>query len=159
MSLESVISFPLRGVDTDEPEAEGLVASSGQELIPQGQYELAFLYHETRVIFGRPKLVAWFEIEAGEFAGKRIARYYHVKRLINAAQRGGRFQVGIASDLAREYCRLFAPPDRLDRIGMSKFEGQIVIGRVRQVARAHNRAELPQQLRYSVIAELVRIRP
>jgi hypothetical protein len=128
--------------------------------IKPGDYELRFDHYETAVMFGRaPKLVLWFTIISigPYFDCVRLARFYNVRRLIGRPARYGGFKAGFHGEFIREYGRLFRVPTRLDRIPMTVFERHILIGRVRTVARGSNQREIPEGLRYSVVAELLRI--
>ncbi len=103
----------------------------------------------------------WFKIitmGSPYFDAVKLARFYNVKRIIGRPGRNGRFKVGFHSDFMREYCRLFRPPTRLDRISMSAFERQIIVGKAKTVTRGSDQTKIPEALRYSVLEELVSVR-
>lgn len=128
-------------------------------LIPPGTYRFRFLHHETKQIFKHPKLYLWFSvIDFGDHFETRIPRYYGARRIIGAPRIHGRFAIGYKSDFLREFFTLFpARVDRLDRVPMSSFENCILVGRVRTVDKGHGQRAIPEQLQYSVIAELLRV--
>lgn len=130
-------------------------------LLPPGEYQLRFDYHETAVMFGRaPKLVLWFTvITPGPFFDQaRVPAFYNVRRLIGRPARHGRFKVGFKSSFLRDYFRLFTTPaNRLDRIPMSVFKTAIIVARVRTVTTGSDQTTIPEPLRYSVVDELLRV--
>jgi hypothetical protein len=130
------------------------------ELITPGEYELRFVYHETKRVFDRPKLFMWFSIVSfGDHFEKRVPRYYGATRLIGKPQRAGRFKVGHKSDFIREFCTLFpVQARRLDRLPMSHFEDVILIGRVRTVSKGYNQRPIPPEAQYSVVDELLKVK-
>lgn len=130
------------------------------ELVPPGEYDLRFLYHETKRIFDRPKLFLWFSIVTfGDHFEKRVPRYYGATRLIGPKGKGGRFKVGHKSDFLREFMTLFpVPAKRLDRLPMSQFENVMIVGHVRTVERGYNQRPIPENARYSVVDQLLRVR-
>lgn len=143
--------------------AEGIF-DSPRPLLPEGRYQLALAHHETHVMFkgskrASPKLTLWLRLcEPGTpYFGLLIPRYYNVRALTSKEGRGGRFKAGWGSDLAIEYCELFKPLDRLDRISLANFRNHILIGEVRTVERNALQRELPSALRYSVVGRLIGI--
>jgi hypothetical protein len=128
--------------------------------IPPGEYDLRFVYHETRHMFRHsPKVILWFDvITFGPHVGVRLARYYNAERLTGKSGRNGPFKVMPRSDLMREYVMLFNEKPRRDRIPMNRYEHAIIIGRVETVTKDSNQRIVPQLLHYSVIRELVRIK-
>jgi hypothetical protein len=144
------------------PAMEGEAVLDGERpaLIPPGEYQLRFDYHETCVMFGRaPKLVLWFTVitPGAMFGNTRVPAFYNIRRLIGRPARHGRFKVGFKSGFLRDYFRLFTTPaSRLDRIPMSAFKTSIIVGKVRTVERGSDQTEIPEPLRYSVIDELLR---
>jgi len=79
------------------PEAEGVLDAVRPALIPPGEYDLLYLYHETGMLFAgkAPKLSLWFKVVTlGPFLDAKVARHYNVKRLLSKPGKGGRFAVG-----------------------------------------------------------------
>ncbi len=131
-------------------------------LIEAGTYELRFDYHATCVMFGRaPKLACWFTVVTmgPYFNTVKLARFYNVRRLIGRPARNGRFKAGWGCNFVREYGRLFRLPSRLDRIGMSEFGRHVILAKVRTVTHGADQRPIPDGLQYSVIDELIGIKP
>jgi hypothetical protein len=127
-------------------------------LLPPGDYRLRFSHFETKVIFKKPKLFVWFTIATfGEHFGKRVPRYYGLRKLMDRAGKNRRFAVGWKSDFLREYTMLFGLPSRLDRIAMTHFERGEIIGRIRTVTSGSQQREIPTELRYSVVDALLKL--
>lgn len=145
------------------PPMDGEAVLDGERpaLIPPGEYLLRFDHHETAVMFGRaPKLVLWFTVisQGPYFDAVKLAAFYNVRRLIGRPARNGRFKVGFKSSFLRDYFRLFtSAANRLDRIPMSAFKNVIIRARIRTVMTGSDQGEIPEQLRYSVIDELLRV--
>jgi hypothetical protein len=130
-------------------------------LIEPGTYDLRFDHHSTCMMFGRaPKLALWFTIiSMGPYYDKvQLVRYYNVRKVIGRPAKNGRFKAGWMCNFTREYGRLFRLPSRLDRISMTAFSKVIIVGTVRTVITGSDQCEIPEQLRYSVIDELVRVK-
>lgn len=137
----------------------GALDGDQPSLIPPGEYELAFDYFETKILFKKPKLFVWFKvIKYGDHFGVRVPRYYGLRKIIGRYGKGGRFAIGWKSDFLREYARLFGAPKRLDRIAMTPFEKVVIVGRIRTVEKGHDQREIHDSLRYSVIDELIRVK-
>jgi hypothetical protein len=156
--MSTVLAFP-PVADKAPSEVFAELEGEAKALIPPGEYQFGFDYHETALMFGRaPKLVLWFRVlTMGEHFERRIPRYYNVTRIIGRPARRGRFKVGHSSSFVREYLRLFSTTNRLDRIPMSRFEQHIIVGKVRTVRTGGDQKRIPESLQYSVIDELVRI--
>ena len=125
--------------------------------VSPGEYELSYLDYSTSLIFGAHKLVVRFKvITMGDEFGKIVERWYRVK-LRGRPRKYGNFTVGSSSDCFREFCRLNREYRRKDRISYANLTNKIVIGRVRGVTTDSKQRELPEEARYSVIEELLRI--
>ena len=125
--------------------------------IPDGEYELGYLDYSTFFIFRVPKVVVRFKVLTfGDEFEKVVERWYRVKKIQGHPRRYGNFTVGSSSDCFREFCRLNHQHRRKDRISYASIAHKIVIGRVRSVTIGSNQRELPEQAKYSVIAELLR---
>lgn len=125
-------------------------------LIDPGEYDLAFQFHRTLYLFGRaPKIACYFSIVTqGRHFGVQLARWYNVKTLNGKQRKGGAFKVGWHSDFVREYAAIFGLPPRLDRISTEEFRRAVVRGRVDTVTTDSKQRQIPEPLRYSIIAEL-----
>ena len=140
-----------------------IVEVHGDELplLKPGKYDLAFEGWQTRVYFRRsPKVALWFHIvDQGSNFGIRVPRYYNATRLKGRLGKNGAFVVAGNSDFAREYARLFnAKIPRRDRRPMARFEKHIIVGRIRTVEHDSLGRRIPEPIRYSVVAELIRVK-
>lgn len=149
-------SQPL-GIETGIAFIEGESAP----LIPPGEYDLTFQYYETAKLWGgkSQKLVLWFEIASyGSHHGKRVARYYNVKRVKGVPRKSGDFAISRNCDFVREYASLFGIPNRIDRLPMTRFKGCLIRGTVRTVRRGYTQRAIPKDLHYSVVGELLAVK-
>ena len=124
-------------------------------LIPEGIYQLAYVYHSTFLFMGRqPKVAIFFRIvDPGDYFGIALTAYYNVIKFIGNRGKSGGFKVAKRSSLARDYCRVFPtePTPRLDRLPLSKMSNVIIQGTVRTVEKDFNQREIPEAVRYSKI--------
>ena len=127
--------------------------------VPAGEYEVAFDFHETALMFGSsPKLILWFHVVSmGEQFEVVLPRYYTPKLLIGTVGRNGRYAPkGQTCSLVIEYLRCHGTrPARLDRIPMTTWNDGIYLARVRDVTQNSQQKKLPSAIRYSVIDELL----
>lgn len=142
---------------------DALIAGKAPPLVEPGEYDLVLVDYETSRMFGKAeKLALNFRIVTqGPHFGEVVSRYYNVKRIIGKPAKGGRFQVARGSNFLFEYMTIFehlGQPKRLDRVPMSHFENNIIIGRVKTVVKNYNQRKLPHALQYSVIEELLRVK-
>lgn len=124
--------------------------------VPEGIYNLKYLYHETTVRFG-PKVVLWFEIaDENEHYGTKLARYYNVLSFNGLQGRGGRFKLGPMSAFVREYIQVFEEEfDSFEDITPDEYKYRVVKGIVRTVTHGANKRLIPDSLQYSTISELI----
>lgn len=132
-----------------------------EPLIPAGRYHLQMDAWETRLMFGKArKLIIWFWVADGEYAGVRLPAYYNVKQFKGAARKKGGFVVGKKSAFARDFFTVLDQCDelgtnyRLDRLPISELKHITILGIVRTVKQANNK-QIPKPLQYSVVDELV----
>lgn len=104
-----------------------------------------------------PKLICYFTIvSTGDF-GKRVPRFYNVKRIIGNPSKGGRFQAAATGDLAREFYSLTGyGGNRLDRLPMTLMNGLTIQAEIETVTHARGRA-IPEPLQYSKVARLIKV--
>jgi len=131
-----------------------------KQAIPEGEYVVEFVGYYTTTMFAQrtPKLCMQFGIVEGDFAGIPLEQFHTVDRLYGDAGPKGSFKPkGQTCKLMIEFCRCFHDQkiDRLDRIPMSRWESGRFIAKVRTVSENHQRTDIPNQLRYSVIAEIL----
>ena len=140
------ISFPKMEAGEDSP------------LIPEGSYEMSYLYHTTWRFMGRqPKVVAYFVImEPGEYFQVVLPAYYNAIKLIGKCCKNGGFKAAKKSYLVRDYCRVFPtqPLPRLDRIPLTRLESVIVRGTVVTVGKDFQQQDIPEPARYSRVVRI-----
>jgi len=127
--------------------------------IPDGDYEVRYLYYETRIMWGAPKVIAHFSIVTESHAGIEVYRYYNALRLIGPLQEGGNYEVGERSHLVREHRQLLGFPDRLDEISLADYKNKRILARIQQVKIDGEGEKLPKHARYSKIARLLQTIP
>lgn len=105
-----------------------------------------------------PKLICIFAIvSSGEDHGKRIPRYYNVKRIKGKPSVRGAFQATATGDFAREFYTLTNYGGRrLDRLPMTLLEGLTIRCEIETVTSARGR-EIPEPLQYSKISRLIKV--
>lgn len=110
------------------------------------------------MMFGRQgKLALHFAIvDMGDYFGVPLERWYNC-RIKGTTGRNGRFSVGWASDLVREYAALVGMPARNDRIALMRYEPLVLTAEVETVETTRAQEKLPVELHYSVIRKLVAV--
>jgi hypothetical protein len=132
-------------------------ASTAHSRVPDAEYVVRYIEHETLFLFNSGKVVLRFEIvESDEHSGSRLLRPYRVKKLLNRPCKGGRFQLGRSSELLRDIVRLTESTTRPDRASLGFLRGRLWRVRTRTVATDYQQRPIPEPLRYSVIAEILR---
>ena len=129
--------------------------SDDSPLIPEGIYEMVYLYHTTWMFMGRqPKVVVYFAImEPGEYFQVVLPVYYNAIKLIGKRGKNGGFKAAKKSNLVRDYCRVFPtqPLPRLDRIPLTKLESTVVRGAVDTVKKDFQQRDIPEVAQYSKV--------
>jgi hypothetical protein len=126
-------------------------------LIEPGEYDLGYIKHGLYKMGSYSKLVIWFRVLTyGPAFEATVARFYNVKDV----RKGGNFSVGRHSDFAREFLTLFPQKmKRWDRLPIrNHFAERIITGVVRTVTTDRIQRAIPEQLQYSVVDELTRIK-
>lgn len=147
----------LKVVDWQEPgKGDGSVFGL-RPLIPTGLYQLAYLGYSTMYFVRQPKVVMRFRVlNHGPYFGVELERFYNVMRLIGKPGKNGNFKARASSDLVLDFCTVtVGRVSRLDRLPLTKMSNLILIGQVRTVAKNHSQRDLPELLKYSVVANLV----
>lgn len=140
---------------------DGIIVGERPVMIQAGVYDLSFEHHETANLFGgrAPKLVLWFRVATlGEHYGLLVPRYYNVRAFAGRGRRHGKFHIGWKSDFVREYARCFGLPRRIDRVSTAAFKGVLIEGRIDAVECDHHQRKIHNDLRYSVIRELLKVK-
>ena len=88
-------------------------------LVPDNEYVMRCLYHETLVAFRTPKVILHMQIvEPGQHHGNRLIRPYRVKKLIGRQGKGGRFKLTRHQELFLTLARLYDKRLRHDRFSL-----------------------------------------
>jgi hypothetical protein len=143
----------LREVDLHD----GVVEGSQFPLVPPGEYIARYVRHETAIAFTVPKLYLHFDLIGPTNAGTSLFLAFRVRRLIGDPQKNGRFAVGHRSELYVQLARLAERPMRRDRISLRGLRRCLLRVRVRTVKIDYRQRQLPENLQYSVIAEMLGI--
>jgi hypothetical protein len=141
-----------------EPEEGGGIIEDVCVAVPEGEYELRYIFYETGMYWNSPKVVVHFAItDPDEYAGLPVYRFYNVKKLVGRYRKYGGFIAPPRGALVREFKQLIKEPDRLDRISFRALKGKRIFAHLDTVTRAHNRKALAVDDQYSRVAELIRI--
>jgi len=120
-----------------------------QPLIEPGLYEMQFIKHETRFLYGARKLSLHFKIiESGSHCGQ-------ILWLNCEMPTDGKLKTG--SKLFRLLCLANGGqrPDRFDRISTKVFRGKVFKGKVVTVTKDWQQQPIPTAAQYSVILTLI----
>ena len=150
---------------TELQNGECLLVGPEYSLIPDGEYQAMYLYHETSNIFTRKegkvrtggKLYLWFEIlpfHSGEANKKRLFKSYNVASLVGKKGRGGKFRMTRGKWFVRDYERLIGRTKRKDRISPRAFSGKIFLVETKTVKTNQDQEEWWEESQYSVIDKI-----
>jgi hypothetical protein len=140
------------------PSGCAIVEGDTWPLVPEGEYQVRLLHHETAVIFKSPKVYLHFAIlEPGAHHGKHLFRAYRVKKLKGKPARNGSFTLGRGSDLFFTIAKLYPKEPRLDRISLLALRNVVLRASVRTVTHDYRQRDLPESMQYSVIDSLLSI--
>lgn len=125
-------------------------------LIPDGEYAVAYIHHETALVFNTPKIFIHFKIiDIGPYQGIRLYRAYRARELIGRPGKNGRFKLSRRSELYIALCWLYqARKMRPDRITLRDLKQLILKVSVRTVKKDYKQRLLPDSLHYSVVSEI-----
>ena len=147
MTSAKIVSFPQQDLD-DLP------------LIPEGEYRLKLVEHETSICFGprSPRLVLTFTVcDMGQHFGTRLQRFYNVARLKSKAGKKGQFVAKLHGDLMIEICTLLNRKVRPDRVPLEPLYNSVLVGRIQTVKHNSQQKDLPEVLHYSKVAALLKV--
>ncbi len=145
---------------SEEPDEGGGGIDGGCIAVPNGKYELRYMYYETAVYFGSPRVVVHCAIDASDqYAGIEVCRFYNVKEVTQPTGKYGDYVALPCGDLVREYKILISDPERMSRISFSVLKGKRLLGRLARVTRSHSRDSLLPEHQYSKIKELITVIP
>ena len=116
-------------------------------LIPDGEYEVAYIRAEKKWMWGREKLFLWFQIlTLGEYNGVRL---YMACQLPTGKKIRDSSKLGRALVLA-----LGQKPDRFDRFSLKVLKNKLFMAKVRTVTQSSKQSKLSAAQQYSIIDEL-----
>ena len=129
-------------------------------LIPDGGYNFKLVYHETKYMFGTPRLVLHMAvIDIGELHGITLPCYRNVDSLKGKPRKKGGFAPTRGGYFMIEYCNLVLGfNSRRDRISLNPYYNQILYARTSTVKLNNRKKKLPEQLWYSKVDELIELR-
>lgn len=130
-------------------------------LVKPGEYEVMFLSHSTWLMFGRrAKICLKFQVVTpGAAFGKVLEKHYNVKKLKAPMGRNGSFVVAWSGKFLRDFTRLLGAVSRgrTDRMPMTRFENNIFKVKVETVKIGMDQTEIPPEVQYSVIRDLIEV--
>jgi len=133
---------------------DGIIEGDQWPLVPDGEYVVRFLRHDTATVFRTPKLFLRFEIIGPTHAGALLYAAFRVKHLKGQPGKNGRFVIHRGSDLVRQLATIHGWNMRLDRISLRSLRHCLLRVRTRTVEKDHKQRLKPEVLRYSVVDEL-----
>jgi hypothetical protein len=122
-----------------------------ETLVPESEYEIAYVSEEKFSLFRRQVWAVTFQIVEGEHAERQLYAFYNIPPL-----RDGRTP---SATLSRAYEAVtdLRPPRKIARYRPSEFlNGCVVLAAVRTVARDIRGRERPPNARHSVVDQLIR---
>lgn len=125
--------------------------------IPPGEYSAAYLGHKTVYFARQPKVIVFFRIGAGEYAGTKIERWYRVHALHGKPRKNGRIKLKHSQELFRQFVRCTGGRERPDRLSLQRLSGCMLRVSVRTVTTDSKQRKLPEALQYSVVDEMLAI--
>jgi len=145
---------------TEEPAEGGGTIEGGLITVPNGKYELRYMYYETAMYFGSARVIVHCAIDAADqYAGVEVCRFYNVKEVTQPTGKYGDYVALPCGDLVREYKTLVTDPKRMNRISFSVLKGKRLLGRLVRVTRNHSRDSLAPEHQYSKIKEFITMIP
>jgi len=145
---------------SEEPDEGGGEIEGGCIAVPNGKYELKYMYYATAMYFGSARVIVHCAIDASDqYAGIEVCRFYNVKEVTQPTGKYGDYVALPCGDLVREYKNLVSDPDRMSRISFSVLKGKRLLGRLARVTRSHSRDSLAPEHQYSKIKEFISVIP
>lgn len=150
--LDAVVKGKLLVLD------DAIVEGTTWPLVPDGEYVMQYLYHETVMAFRTPKVILHMKIVGlGKHHGKPLLRAYRVKELMGKPRKWGRFKLTRHQELFLTLARLYDKHLRHDRISLQALTQVLLRATTRTVTTDYQHRPLPEALHYSVVDELVSI--
>lgn len=128
--------------------------------VPDGQYELRYMYYQTGYFKDQAKVTVFLAIiEPEDYAGVPVERFYNVDELKGPPRKYGDFKVSARRTLVREVGFLLGRPKRLDRISFAGLRDKRIIGELETVTRNYEKRELLADHQYSRVARFIEVLP
>ena len=127
-------------------------------LLAPGEYELAFLGHNTSILFAR-KLSVQMDFKVmtpGPGFECVLPGYYNATQLGKKRGKNGHFKVGTKSDLYREFHAVVLGKHRSDRLPISKLKHIVIVGEVTTVTQDRHQRPLTESCQYSKVLRMLR---
>ena len=143
-------SIPL--VNTLEaPDAEPGHADAYETLVPDGEYEVAYVSEEKFRLFQRQVWAVIFQIVEGEHFGRPLYCFFTIPRLRDRRTPSAKLS------MAYEKATGLRPPGKIARYRPSDFlEGCVVLAAVKDAKKDVRGCERPPNARHSVVDHLIR---
>ncbi len=149
---------PLRSNTEIELIPDCIVEGKRWPLLPDCEYVMRYLYHETVMAFRTPKVILHMQIvEPGQHHAKRLIQAYRVRELKGKPRKWGRFKLTRHQDLFITLAHLYGKRLRHDRVSLRALGKVLLRATTRTVATDYRQRPLPEVLHYSVVDELVSI--
>lgn len=127
----------------------------GPAKVPPGLYVVKFLFSETGIQWGNPKLTARFVVLSPEkWQGCELCRHYNIKELLSPPGRNGTFVAKARGALRKEMACMPGVVAGRDAIDLCELHGQEISVEVRTTEKDGTGAKLGDDA-YSVIARVL----
>jgi hypothetical protein len=132
----------------------------GQEwtLVPDERYEVKFCHHETsNSAFGANKVYLHYSvIEPGPYFETKLIACYNARQLVGKPRKNGQFTLGKRSKLLSELIQL-DPSANINNLSLERLKKVTLLVQTRTVTYDFRQRELPRQLHYSVVDQMISI--
>ena len=129
-------------------------------VVPEGRYELRYMYYQTGYFKDQAKVTVFCAIiEPEDYAGLPVERFYNVDELKGPPKKYGGFGVSARRTLVREVRFLLGQPKRLDRISFAGLRDKRIIGELETVTNNYEKRPLSPDDQYSRIARFIEVLP
>lgn len=125
--------------------------------IPEGEYQVVYIGHETSYMFKTPRVFVHFRVVGGQYDGTVLYASYRVPALKGKPRKSGGFKLRNSSKLFREMVTLTGKKERPDRISLRGLKGALIRVKVRTVTQDSKQNPLPTPCRYSVVDKMISI--
>lgn len=122
------------------------VNNTQSPLVPEGEYKLKVKDCKFEYIYSGKFTLSMQVVSQCKYNGTELKKSYNCNK---------KRPPGTKSKIYRDYVNLFGLPETPDEIDLGKFKGQTFIGCVKTVSRDSCKREIPQELQYSQVEELI----